>query len=435
MLTAILIVAVVMGTGCGSAGKEKEISEEPVTEAVTDDDITEVLENSSISEEENLQEEGGENEEGTEEEDLEADASENPLDIYSSILDRFYYQITGGWDENEDISYLFSWSYTYINALSDAGYMLTDLNGDEMPELLISSVKDGEDGLIYDLYTCVNGEIIHTASSGERYRYNYCEDGTIYYEGSSGASNSTFASYTINTEDGLLKLKEVVRYDSDEDKANPWFYGTEECYDGKNGFDYSLMSCISEEEAQDIIGSYRVSDLELTLFDSYVPKGDIPTDMLLKTAYQSAIGSETNLLFECDDYDEDGIKEAFGITGTDDGVDIHDLKLYYVDQKGEVSCIADLDILFGFGGMPPAGIMDTGSAKFLVFGGACGQETWLYGIRDGEVYQPEVSGKHSDFLYMDGKYIAMPHEGGEGFYQIVYDFDPATGEFVEQKSE
>ena len=58
-------------------------------------------------------------------------------------------------------------------------------------------------------------------------------------------------------------------------------------------------------------------------------------------------------------------------------------------------------------------------------------ETWLYGVRDGKAYQPEVSGQHADFMKTeDGQFIAQPHEGGEGYYIIYYDYDPGTGEFV-----
>lgn len=428
----LLAALTVLAVGCGAESGDGTV-EETLTGTSEDEDSPEALAADYVEEEKPAEagNEGGV--EDTAEEDV--GTLDNPVDAYSDILDRFYYQILGGWNQTEDISYMFSWDYTSVHSLSDAGYMLTDLNGDGMEELLVSPAVDAADGLIYDLYACVNGEVVHAASSGERYRYNYCKDGTIYYEGSSGAGNSTFAGNEV-TEDGTLRLKEVVRYDESQDKEKPWFYSTDSlCYDGKNGFDYSRMSGISEEEAQGIIDSYEVSPLELTLFDGYTPKEDMPMDMSLRAAYQSAIGSETDLFFECDDYDGDGTKEAFGVTGVDTSYDIEDFRLYYIAPDGQVSCEATLDMLYGFGGMEPAGVIDTGSAKFIVFGGACGQETWLYGIRDGKVYQPEVSGQHSDFIQRDGEYFAMPHEGGEGFYMIFFDFDPVTGEFVEREAE
>lgn len=310
------------------------------------------------------------------------------------------------------------------------------MNGDGMPELLVSTVTDAVDGLIYDLYTCVDGEAVHVASSGERYRYCLNEDNAVSYWGSSGASNSTFATYTIDAGDGSLKMEEVVRYDENQDKGAPWFYSVEDCYDRTNGFDFSRMDSISEEEARGIIDGYKAVPLELTLFSSYVPHGDRPASDSLRAAFRSAIGPETELDFVCDDFDGDGTEEAFGITGEDDGYDIHGLRLYFITPDGQASCIGTLDILFGYGGMQPSSVMDTGSAKFLTLGGADGQETWLYGVRAGEAYQPEVSGKHAEFrMTEDGEFFAQPHEGGEGYYMTFFGFDPATGEFIEKTAE
>ena len=123
------------------------------------------------------------------------------------------------------------------------------------------------------------------------------------------------------------------------------------------------------------------------------------------------------------------------MTGTDDGIDLSDVTIYYVGSDGAVSDIDTFPVIYAYGGISP-GIamnltMDAGNAKFLKIGGADGQETWLYGVRNGVAYQPEVSGKHADFRNTeDGQFIAQPHEGGEGYYAIRYNYDSATGEFV-----
>ncbi|MCM1258600.1 MAG: hypothetical protein NC307_12190 [Roseburia sp.] len=376
-------------------------------------------------------------EEGTKEaESMEGNDPEDPLSAYYDVLDMFYYKTLNGWERTEDVSYMFYWDYTYVHSLSDAGYMLTDMNGDGVPELLVSTVTDAADGLIYDLYTCVDGKAVHAASSGERFRYSLNEENAIFYWASSGASNSTFAACNIDADDGSVRMEEVVRYDASHDKENPWFYGTEGCYDKTNGFDFSHMESISEEDARRITDGYKAAPLELTLFSSYSPHGEMPASDSLRIIFRSAIGSEAELDFVCADFDGDGAEEAFGITGEDDGLDIHDLKLYFIPPDGQASCIGTLDILFGYGGMQPSRVMDTGSARFLSFGGADGQETWLYGVRDGEAYQPEVSGKHAEFrMTEDGRFFAQPHEGGEGYYMTFFEFDPATGEFIEKKDE
>lgn len=368
------------------------------------------------------------------------DAWNIAVNAYGDILDMFYYKILGGWDYSEDVSYLFSWSYSPVHSLSDAGYAIMDLDGNGVPELLISPVEDAAEGMIYDLYTCVNGEVMHIASSGERYRYYLSEDYTIYYEGSGGASNSSNIKYTIDADKGSLKLKEVVLYDGEQDEKKPWFYGTDECYDEMTGYDFGRMTHLEGEEAQDIIQSYRVIEFDLTLFDTYSHQEDMPADIFLKRAFQQATEHETEAYFICGDFDGNETVEAFGITGIDDGYDLNDVKIYCVGTDGLVSCIDTKVCLYGYGGIYSGRdtsymIMDTGNAKFLVLGGIDGQEIWLYGIRNKEVYQPGVSGQHADFgKTEEGLYFAESHEGGEGYYLIYYDYDPTTGEFVVQEA-
>ena len=86
--------------------------------------------------------------------------------VYDGILDMFYYKILEGWDCTEDVSYMFYWDYTSVETLSDAGYALSDLDGNGVPELLVSTVEDAVNGMIFDLYTYADGEVIHAATSG-----------------------------------------------------------------------------------------------------------------------------------------------------------------------------------------------------------------------------------------------------------------------------
>lgn len=367
--------------------------------------------------------------------DMKVDSADDAASAYAGILDMFYYKILGGWDQTEDVSYMFYLDYTSPKTLSDAGYALTDLDGNGVPELLVSTVDAAGEGMIYDLYAIAGNEVVHAATSGERYCYYLCEDDTVYYWGSSGASISTQINYGIDPDTGLLSPKEVVAFDENINRDAPWFYGTGECYSRENGPDFEHMSGITEEEAQEICDKYQVKAIELTLFDEYTPQEDMPDEIALKQAFRTASGSETELYFVCDDFDGDGTSEAFAITGTDNGYDLEDAKIYYINPEGTVSEIDAFSHIYGYGGIYPGMnmnlLMDAGNAKFLRIGGADGQETWLYGVKDGMAYQPEVSGQHADFgKTEDGQFIAQPHEGGEGYYIIHYDYDAATGEFI-----
>ena len=202
---------------------------------------------------------------------------------YQEILDLIYYGIINQWEGvepgtpmevTEGITYL--WYQYPVQSLSDAGYMLIDLNDDSIPELITSVVdatsESGSAGMIYDLYTMIDGNIAQVASSGERDRYYLCADQLIANEGTSGAADSIYRFYDLEQGTDSLHLIEMVRYYGMDDPSNPWFYGT------IDSFDITDLSNISEEEAQRIIGGYTHIPVTLTLFDEYVPSKSASND-------------------------------------------------------------------------------------------------------------------------------------------------------------
>ena len=79
--------------------------------------------------------------------------------------------------------------------------MLIDLNDDGVLELItgiaLAAQEGGSAGLIYDLYTIMDGNVVCLASSGERDRYYLCADQFIVNEGSSGAADSVYGFYRL----------------------------------------------------------------------------------------------------------------------------------------------------------------------------------------------------------------------------------------------
>ena len=133
------------------------------------------------------------------------------------------------------------------------GYQIKDLDGNGTGELIFGGnrAEPGHawDGIIYDIYTIADGELIHVLDGWERNRYYLCENGMIANEGSSSAFNSNYSYFTFEGEE--LELVESVIYDEMKDAGHPWFYSTESEYDAE------YADPISEEWANEIIGSYR----------------------------------------------------------------------------------------------------------------------------------------------------------------------------------
>lgn len=198
------------------------------------------------------------------------------ISAYREIQDTIYYGLSSQWqnieynsigEANLDISYL--WYRFPGQTLSNSGYLINDLNGDHIPELIISTADAMESGyavgMIYDLYTYQDGQVVHLISSGERDRYYLCEDSVIANEGSAGAADSMYCYYELSGNTDELSLIEQVRYYGIETPDTPWYYGT------TNTIDISEMVQIAEAEATSIIEQYTHIPLDLTLFTDYSP--------------------------------------------------------------------------------------------------------------------------------------------------------------------
>ena len=134
------------------------------------------------------------------------------------------------------------------------GWLLRDLDGDGIPELLLGA--DWGDGhtVIFNIYCLDGAKAVRVVDGWSRSRWYLCTDGSLAHEGSDGASEGTFSYYRY--ENGALRhLETLISLDG-------WFYSdTTDHYVGGKGF-----RPVSEDEANAVREKYAHETLSFTPF-------------------------------------------------------------------------------------------------------------------------------------------------------------------------
>ena len=134
------------------------------------------------------------------------------------------------------------------------GWLLRDLDGDGIPELLLGA--DWGDGhtVIFNIYCLDGAKAVRVVDGWSRSRWYLCTDGSLAHEGSDGASEGTYSYYRY--ENGVLRhLETVISLDG-------WLYSdTTDHYVGGKGF-----RPVSEDEANAVREKYTHETLPFTPF-------------------------------------------------------------------------------------------------------------------------------------------------------------------------
>ena len=134
------------------------------------------------------------------------------------------------------------------------GWLLRNLDGDGIPELLLGA--DWGDGhtVIFNIYRLDGAKAVRVVDGWSRSRWYLCTDGSLAHEGSDGASEGTFSYYRY--ENGALRhLETLISLDG-------WFYSdTTDHYLGGDGF-----RAITEAEAAAVMDKYTYEPLSFTSF-------------------------------------------------------------------------------------------------------------------------------------------------------------------------
>lgn len=166
-------------------------------------------------------------------------------------------------------------------------------------------------------------------------------------------------------------------------------------------------------------------------------ESEVYTESELHDIFTDSVNRENELYFIYDDYDNDGICEAYGITGVEvqDFYLCEDVKIYYISSRGKVSCVNEQYELYGYPREQEDNLLlDTGTDKFLVWEETAGgpgfeSTSYLFGVIDGEYAIPDISEKYrwfgkvseQDGIYMGDK-ICFGNEAQECLrYYFTYD--------------
>ncbi|HCP70612.1 MAG TPA: hypothetical protein DIT87_00885 [Clostridiales bacterium] len=220
-------------------------------------------------------------------------------EAYQPLIAKYTTALTEHWGGeaciNADISLLVS----YVTSPSELGYALLDLDNDGTDELIIAN--DAERQVIYDLYSLVDGNVVHVFTGWDRNSYELREGYRILNIGSNSAASTDYVYCHLSK--GQLVTDSLIRFDAMEDPDHPWFRGT-----GEN----DLAPITDENWTEDEIYSAAASlPIAITPFaensaESYDP------ELADYKAYLSAVATDQTIVvnyYALRDLDGDGQDE------------------------------------------------------------------------------------------------------------------------------
>lgn len=174
----------------------------------------------------------------------------------------------------DEIGDHFSWVFYANWDYETLGYILRDLDGNGVEELIFGENGEGGwDGIVYDLYTIVDGQVVHIFDGWERNRYYLCENGHIANEASYSGFEFSYAYYAYSgTELALIEavIYSGMRYEGDRDQRfySTVYAGLLEDYEYEYGEKPAPEEYyeITPEKAEEIIAGYVYEHPRFTPF-------------------------------------------------------------------------------------------------------------------------------------------------------------------------
>ncbi|WP_026528108.1 hypothetical protein [Butyrivibrio sp. VCD2006] len=156
-------------------------------------------------------------------------------DLYGDVLEKYVTAVNEDWDANKYEAEDMSPQFVEVTAAADdklsaIGYAYADINCDGIDELFLGEIADGDfKGVVYDVYTMVDGAPAHVISGTARNRYFNYDNDFLVNEWSGGADESGTDLLALMNNDTELVYQVGYKYDGYTDEKNPWYRS----YDGQ----------------------------------------------------------------------------------------------------------------------------------------------------------------------------------------------------------
>lgn len=283
-------------------------------------------------------------------------AQENDTDYeacYAPVFDEVLGVVTDGYDFEKNYSYVSDGlmekcMYPGDGDLSETvGYVLDDISGDGIPELIIGCDEDysslGAQSYIYSVFSLQNDKPLRVFDGWARSSYRWMGDDHFYYCGSGGASITLFGKNHLSKDGTEIIWDDFYFSDEKENGEIGLYHNTTGIFDAKESEElsipdsefYALMD--TYEKACKLLSWIPIGKKERTS-SPLVSKEEMTEKLIDKISSDAKVSREDVRYPLVDDLNADGKYEGFMLIGgeTDPDFGSAEGEIWFVDEHESV---------------------------------------------------------------------------------------------------